>query len=261
MKNRMALFLAAFFCLSAYPLERAGATYLVPAKVGLVLIGATADGFTLAVDGSSLNADGRVSQEQKLFQAGQHGAVAIFGTVSLQDPLGAKVRGELNIARVASAWLSAHPDVDVAAADRDLNAAVTAEMNKFFSTRGPGATPGAFEFGLVIAGFADGKRVVSTTRYFAPISKGRPVRTQHTSMAAHDFDVWVYGNASHPRQSLSTGIAAIQKLKRDYSDVFREEMAAAESDDSKKHDGKSAIVAAPNRFAAITANEGFAWKQ
>ncbi|MGZ7073972.1 MAG: hypothetical protein ACXVKL_16145, partial [Candidatus Angelobacter sp.] len=53
-------------CLVATARESAPAPHVVPAKVGLVLIAATRQGFALAADGSSLNADGRVSQEQRL---------------------------------------------------------------------------------------------------------------------------------------------------------------------------------------------------
>lgn len=94
------------------------APHVVPAKVGLVLIAATRQGFALATDGSSLNADGRVSQEQRLFQAGKQGAIMIAGSVSTQDPIGKRVREEVNIGRIASRWLAAHPDADLQTADR-----------------------------------------------------------------------------------------------------------------------------------------------
>src|SRR5689334_2658376 len=153
--HKKTLFFILLMCLLAQGREGVSTPHVVPAKVGLAMIGATQDGFALAADSSSLNADGRVSQEQKLFQVGKLGALAFTGTVSIQDPIGKRVRGEINIARIAGAWLAAHSDVDLQTANRDLNTTFAAELNKFLSTRDPGAERGAFKFGVIIAGFSE----------------------------------------------------------------------------------------------------------
>jgi len=156
------------------------APHVLPARVGLVLIGATQEGFALAADGSSLNADGRVSQEQKLFQAGKNGVVAISGSVSIQDPVGKRVRDEVNIAASTGAWLAAHPEADIQTVDREVNAAVSAAVNKFLSTRDPGAERGVFKFAIAAAGLVEGKPTVMVTRYFLPSVKGKALRAERT---------------------------------------------------------------------------------
>lgn len=256
--------------------ESAPAPHVVPAKVGLVMIGATPEGFALATDGSSLNADGRVSLEQKLFQAGKQGALALAGSVSIQDPIGRRVREEVNIARIAGAWLAAHPDVDVQAADREVNAAVAAGVNKFLSTRDPGAAKGAFKFAIVVAGFIEGKPTVVTTKYFFPAVKGKAARTERTVALAKAGDLWIFGSSSVPLELLTGKSNALEKLKadpavskfrsgldasradQDYLALFDRILKAAESEPGKKLDGKRAIVAPPNRFATITLKDGFA---
>src|ERR1041384_8305244 len=127
--QKTALLFVFFACLSATAREGTAVPHVVPAKVGLVLIGATQDGFALATDGSSLNADGRVSQEQRLFQAGKNSSVAISGSVSLQDPVSKRVRDEVNIGRIPGAWVAAHPDADSKTTDHEVNAAVSAAVN------------------------------------------------------------------------------------------------------------------------------------
>jgi hypothetical protein len=273
------LLLALLICRLAYAREDASAPHVVPAKAGLVMIGATQDGFALAADGSSLNADGRVSQEQKLFQIGKLGALALTGTVSIQDPIGRRVRGELNIARIAGAWLVAHPDADVQAANHDLNSTITAELNKFLSMRDPGAERGAFKFGVIIAGFSEGKPVLMTTRYFMPALKGKPARTQQTSMALQAGDLWTFGSSAVPAEIYAGKTNALKTFKDepvvrkfrsapkptlaapDYINLFDTTLRAAESEEGKKMDGKRGIVALPNRFATITLKDGFAWSQ
>jgi hypothetical protein len=251
------------------------APHIVPARVGLVLIGAAPDGIALAADGSTLNADGRVSQEQKLFPAGKQGAVAIAGTVSLQDPVGRRVRGEVNVARIAGAWLAAHAYLDIKAADHDLNVAVATAVNQFFSTRDPGAQKGAFKFTIVSVGFLDGNPVVIVTRYFLPALKGKPMRAERTSTPAQPGEMWIFGNSGVPSALLAEKSAvladvrkepAVQKFHstpaaslavQDYVSLFDQVLRAAESNEGKKVDGKRAIVAPPNRLGTVTVNDGF----
>jgi hypothetical protein len=73
-------------CLLAAASENAPTPHVVRTRVGLVLVGATRQGFALATDGSPLNADGRVSQEQRLFQAGKQSAIMIAEASPLRTP-------------------------------------------------------------------------------------------------------------------------------------------------------------------------------
>ena len=249
---------------------------VVPVKVGLVMIGATQEGFALAADGGSLNADGRVSQEQKLFQIGKQGALLLAGTVSIQDPVGRRVREEVNIARISGAWLAAHPDVDIQTADREINAAVATGLNKFFSTRNFASESGAFKFGIIVAGFVEGKPTVIATRYFMPGMKGKAMRTERNSAAATAGDMWIFSRSSVPlelimeksnRMAQFRADPAIKKVRaaspnltlQDYVAFFDRALRASESDQGKKLDGQRAIVAPPNRFATVTPKDGFGW--
>jgi hypothetical protein len=274
--HKMVLLFTFLACLLSTA-RTASAPHVVPAKTGLILIGAGQEGFALASDGGSLNADGRVSQEQKLFQAGKQGALALAGAVSIQDPVGKRVREEVNIARIAGAWLAAHPDVDIQTADREVNAAVTTAMNKFLSTREPGAAGGAFKFAIIAAGFVDGKPTVIATRYFMPGTKGKAMRTEHTSTQAKAGDIWIYSRSSVPLELMTGKSKSLEQLKsdpaiqkfrsapnpslgvQDYVALFDRTLRASESDQGKKLDGKRAIVAPPNRFATLTSKEGFNW--
>ncbi|MGZ4875946.1 MAG: hypothetical protein ACXV5R_12300 [Candidatus Angelobacter sp.] len=270
-------FLIFLTCLVATARENAPAPHVIPAKVGLVLIAATRQGFALAADGSSLNADGRVSQEQRLLQAGRHGAIMIAGSVSIQDPVGKRVREEVNIGRIASSWLAAHTDADLQTADHEVNAAVAAAMNKFLSTRTPGAESGAFKFGIIATGLVDGKPTLIATRYFMPGPKRKAMRTEHTSSVAQPGEIWIFSRSSVPLELLTgksntleqfRGDATIKKFRstqnsglaeQDYLTLFDRILKASESDQGKKLDGKRAIVAPPNRFATVTSKDGFSW--
>jgi hypothetical protein len=254
------------------------AYHRVPARVGLLLIAAVSDGLALGADGSSLNADGRVSQEQKLFRLGKQGALALSGTVSLQDPIGVRERGEVNVARIAAAWVGAHPDADLETANRDLNAAVAAELNKFLATRDPGAAAGTFRFGVIAAGYSAGKPLLVTTKYFMPATKGKPARAEQTSVTLQPGDLWISGSSAVPGAVVAANATALRSFRdepaaakfrsgqkstltpQDYLGLFDVILRAAESDQGKKLDGKRAIAAPPNRFAMVTATGGFAWQ-
>lgn len=255
----------------------ASAPQVVPARVGLVLIGATPQGFVVATDGSSLNADGRVSQEQKLFRAGKQGALALAGTVSVQDPLGKRVREEVNLARIAGAWLAVHPDVDIQTADREVNASIAAAMNRFLSTREYRAENGGFKFAVIVVGYIDGKPTVVSTRYFMPGLRGKPMRTERAVASAKAGDIWIFSQSSVPLELLIgksntleqfQSDPAIKKFRptpsadlttQDYLAFFDRVLRASESEQGKKLDGKRAIVVPPNRFAYVVLKDGFAW--
>jgi hypothetical protein len=267
-------FLASLFATSGVAVTR---PHVVPARVGLVLVGATQQGMVLAADGSSLNADGRVSQEQKLFQAGRQGAIAISGTVSIQDPIGKRVREEVNVARIAGAWLASHPDADIQSANREVNAAIAAAVNKFFSTRSLGAQKGMFKFTVIAAGLVDARATVIVTRYFLPSAQGKTVRAEQMSTPCKPGDMWIFGSSSVPESLLNEKGNQLENLKansadrkfhssanlppgeQDHISIFAHLLRAAESDHGKKVDAKRAIVAPPNRFATLTSKDGFTW--
>ncbi|HEV7522732.1 MAG TPA: hypothetical protein VGP89_16635 [Candidatus Angelobacter sp.] len=269
--------LISLVCLLATARESSPTPHVVPAKVGLVLIGATPQGFALAADGSSLNADGRVSQEQRLFQAGKNGAIVIAGSVSVQDPVTKRVREEVNIGRVTGQWLATHPDPDLQTADREINVAVAAAMNKFLTTRSLGAESGAFKFAIITAGSVDGKPTLIATRYFMPGTQRKAMRAEHTSSVAQPGEIWIYSRSSVPLELLAgksktleqfRGDAAVRKFRssqtsglaeQDYLTLFDRILKASESDQGKKLDGKRAVVAPPNRFATVTSKNGFSW--
>ena len=270
--------LTLLFCLLATAREGAPIPHTVLAKVGLILVGATQDGLALAADGSSLNADGRVSQEQRLFQLGKNGALALMGTISIQDPIGARVRGELNIARIASSWAAAHPDADPQTADREINSEIAAALNKFLSTRDLGAERGRFKFGVIIAGFNQSKPVLMTTKYSLPVAKDRPARAEKATITLQPGDIWQFGSSAAAIEILTPKKNALKTFKespavrklsstprsslaaQDYINLFDAILRAAESDEGKKRDGRRAIVASPNRFATV-APAGFFWSK
>jgi hypothetical protein len=266
-----------FTFLLAMARETSPTPHIVPAKVGMVLIGATRQGFALATDGSSLNADGRVSQEQRLFRVGKQGAIMIAGAVSIQDPIGKRVREEVNIERIANSWLAAHADADLQTAEREVNTAVASAITKFLSTRSSGSESGAFKFAVVATGLVDGKLTLITTKYFMPSQKGKAIRAERTSSLAQSGEIWIYSWSSVPLELLAgksntleqfRGDPTIRKFRssqdsafaeQDYLTLFDRILKASESDEGKKLDGKRAIIAPPNRFATLTAKDGFSW--
>lgn len=277
--RKNALLLVMLMFLRAQARQDGFVPHIVPARVGLVELGVAQDGLALAADSSSLNADGRVSQEQRLFQLGKHGALALTGTVSIQDPVGKPVREEVNIARIVGAWAAAHTDVDLQTANRDINATIAAALNKFLATRDPGKERGAFKFGLIVAGFQEGKPALTMTRYFMPAVKGKQARAEETSAVLHAGELWLFSSSVAAADILSDKTAglktfadrpAVRKFHsasasslaaQDFLGLLDAVLRAAESDQGRKIDGKRAIVAPPNRFATVTQQDGFAWSK
>jgi hypothetical protein len=150
-------------------------------------------------------------------------------------------------------------------------------MNKFLSTRSPGAESGAFKFGIIAAGSINGKVTLIATRYFQPGPKGKAVRAERTSSVAQPGEMWIFSRSSVPLELLNgksntleqfRGDATINKFRssqssvlaeQDYLTLFDRILKASESDQGKKLDGKRAIVAPPNRFATVTSKDGFSW--
>jgi hypothetical protein len=275
---KQAFLFVCFTFLLAAAREAAQPAVVFPGRNGLVLIAMANDGFALAADGSSSNADGTVSEARKIFPVGRHGAIALAGKVSIQDPLNRPFREEVNITRIAEAWLNAHPDVDVAAANREINALVAAALNKFFATRNPGADAGAYKFVVIVAGDAAGKPALTVTRYFVPKAKGQVARAEQTSSVAMPGRVLVFGSTRFYTELIAGKSDALKVFKaepavrqfrslrtsetsaQEYADLFDTILHAAESDEGKKFDSGRSIVAPPNRIATVTTKDGFAWK-
>jgi hypothetical protein len=232
---------------------------------------------SLAADGAQANADGTLSETQKIFPVGKQGAVLLGGTVSIQDPVGRAVREELNTMRITSAWLRDHPDATLDVASKELNAQVAAAGKKFFATRNPGTEAGKEKFALVFAGYVGGQPRVSVTRYFMPVARGKEMKAVTVAGEASPGEIWAVGavkvqqNLLGPSPSLMlqkfTPEPAIKKFAsakhedltaQDFADVFSTLLKATESGEGMKFSGKEA-VAPPNKFATITPAGGFAW--
>lgn len=245
---------------------------------GLVLIAMANDGLAVATDGSSFNADGTVSLADKLLDVGGHGALAFGGTVSIQDPIGRAVREEVNVSRLAAAWLKAHPEIGLEAANRELNAEIAASVTKFFSTRDPGPQANKYQFDVIFAGYVDGKPSVLGTRYFLPKIRGGKPRTESIPAPAKIGNLFAVGPVGAKNELLAGKSAALSTFKAeapvakfrssrpetlsasDFTGLFDVILRAAESAEGKKLEPGGGIVAPRNSFAIVTA-AGFEWKK
>src|SRR4029077_2988200 len=144
--------------------------------------------------------------------------------------------------------------VDSHTANRARAARIAAHLNKFLSTRDPGAERGAFKFGVIMAGFSDGKPVLITTRYFMHALKGKPARAEQTSTALQAGEFWTFGSSA-VAEEISAGKtnalktfkeeAAVKQFRsaqkpsltaQDYINLFGTTLRAAESEEGKKLD-------------------------
>jgi hypothetical protein len=268
-------FLVCFATLFMPLRESTSANHLFPGHVGLVLVARTPEGFAMAADGSQSNADGTVSEIQKIFPVGKQGAILFAGAVSIQDPVDRPVREEVNIPRISEAWLGSHPDADIQTANREINSLVLKTLAKFLSTRGPGKQAGKYSFAIVCAGFQDGKPWVSGSRYFFPRAKGQAVRVESVPNAGKSEEVWIFGDSKVPTELISGKSNALPQLRAkppvekfpqdkstaEFIKLFDTILQAAESEKGNKFDHAHAIVAPPNRLATITIKDGFQWSK
>jgi hypothetical protein len=271
--------LICYSALLAVPLEDERPVRVTQSSAGMALVARTGDGFALAVDGAQANADGTLSQVQKMFPAGKNGAAILAGNVSIQDPISRPMREEVNVATIAGTWLQAHPDADIRSAAREINSEIARNTTKFFSTRDPGTEKGKYAFAVIFAGFDQGKPWLSPTRYFMPVAKGSPMRTQPVPGTIPSGEIRVFGNSKVEQELLSGNSAALKSFKaeaavktyrsrpaaertlQDYVNVFDVILRAAESEEGKKLTGGNASAAPPNRFATVTVKDGFAWSK
>ena len=273
------LFLTCLISWETTAREAAPAPRVFPGNVGLVLIASAHDGFAMATDGASANADGTISEAQKLFPVGKNGGMAVAGTVSIQDPVNRPVREEVNVARIASAWLEAHPDVAVDTAGKEISALVVQATTKYFSSRAPGAAMGRYKFALIFAGFVGGKPVLNATRYYMPLGKGKPMRAEALAGDAKPGAMWIFGQANAEQELINGKSNALKSFKaepstgkfhsspskdlsaQDLASLFDTVLRASESREGKKLVAGKPAVAPPNKLAIITSKDGFAWNR
>jgi hypothetical protein len=248
--------------------------HIFPDRTGLVLIASTHEGFAVATDGAQANADGTASEVQKLFQVGKYGAVALAGSVSIQDPIDRPVREEVNVSRIVKGWLDSHPDANLEVANREINSLVSQAVAKFFSTRNPGAQAGKYVFAVLCVGFVDGKPLTSGNRYFMPLAKGKPARAEKILDHIRFGEIWGHGSGKIVEELTKGKSSALKEFKaepsvkhfhalpeslstQDFLNLFDTILRAAESEEGKKFDHASSVVAPPNRLATITTKDGF----
>jgi hypothetical protein len=265
------LVIAFFACRSVFGQN----AHVIPGGEGLVLVAATRDGLVLATDSAMRNADATLSLSPKILPSGQYAAVLIAGAVSIQDPIDRPVREEINIARIAAAWLDSHHDADPHAAAIAIQAGVGEAMTAFFSTRDPGKQHGQYKFTVISVGFTYGKPQVIATKFFMPVALGKAARTESTSSEGNPGDIWVFGG-SKVEQELVRGTASVLKAYKvapsvqqfrgghpenmsaqDFLDLFGIILQAAESEEGKNLEGDRPVIGPPNRFATITLKDGF----
>ena len=272
------LFLAWITSLAHPTREAAPAARVFPSSAGLILISSTHDGIAVAADGASSNADGTVSQAQKLFPVGKAGVVAIAGTVSIQDPVTRPVREEVNVSRITAAWLDAHPDATLDIAIKEINAAVAEATTKYFSTRAPGADLGGYKFALIFLGLSDGKPVINATRYYMPLAKGKAMHAEPIMGETKTGQLWILGQSRVAQALLSNSSSSLPKFRaeasikklhssrladltlQDYVNAFDTVLRATESTEGKKMIVGKSAVAPPNKLAIIS-KDGFAWSK
>jgi hypothetical protein len=251
--------------------------HLYPGRTGLTLVAVAKDGFALASDGAQLNADGTISEVQKIFPIGKTAAVVLAGQVSTQDPVTRPVREEFNAARIVELWLNAHPDATFEMAKRDLSALISQAADQFFSQRSFGREAGKYKFALLFVNYADGQASLSGSRYFLPAAEGKPMRTEAVSAVPKPGEIWMFGLVKVPQELLTGNSAALKKYKadpavsklrsshrdqlsaQDLFSAFEMVLQAAESPEARKFDPGHSVIAPPNHLATITGSSGFSF--
>jgi hypothetical protein len=244
---------------------------------GLVVIGSVRDGWAIATDGAQVNADGTVSRAEKLFPIGKTGAVAIAGSVSIQDPVARPVREELDLVGIVKGWTDSHPDASLDDAIREITKLVSQKSSHFLSARNPGKQAGKYIFALIFAGYANEKPVLQGTWYFEPAAKGKPQKTEPINAAADPGTIFVFGPSAVAMELLTGKSPALKKFK--FSEAIKnykssspqsltaEQLSAVLSsiiEATESRDGKAlshgGVVAPPNKAAVISKAQGFTWK-
>lgn len=248
-----------------------------PGRTGLTFIALGNDGLAMASDGAQLNADGTISEVQKIFPVGKTGAAILAGQVSSQDPVTRPVREEFNASRIVELWLNAHPDASFEMVEHDLSALILQAANRFFSRRKPGAEAGKYRFNLLFVSYAEGHVSLSGSRYFMPAAQGQPMRTEAISAAPKIGEIWMFGLVKTPQELLAGNSEVLKKYKanpaiskfrsanrdglsaQDLLSAFDVLLQATESPEGRKFDPVKSVIAPPNRLATITESNGFSF--
>lgn len=267
--HRTIVLLACFTGLFAQPHSPSPHLKEFGGNTGLVLIASARDGFAVATDGAQVNADGTISRAEKLFPIGKDGAVAIAGSVSIQDPIGKPVREELDLVGMVKGWIDSHPDASLDAGIHEITELASQTSNRFFSAREPGKEAGAFKFALIFVGYSDQKPVITGTRYFAPTAKGKLPKTESIEAPADPGSILVFGPGAVAMELLTGKSAALKKFSsseaiqnyrhssptsltaEQFSRVLSSIVEATESAQGKALAHGSA-VAPPNKVLTIT---------
>jgi len=247
-----------------------------PGRNGIALIAMGQNGFAIAADGAQYNADGTISQTQKILQAGKTGAVIFAGKTSQQDPVGRAVREEFNPLRIATPWLEKHPDVSIDTASRELGAILSEAANKYFATRVTLKDANKPAFAVIFVGYANGQPFMKGSRYFLPAAPGKNLHAELINAAPSPGEIWMLGLTKVAQELMTGKSAAMDKFKadpaveklrsakpaersaQDYASAFNTVLNAVESAEGRKVDPGPALVGGPNRIATITSKDGFA---
>jgi hypothetical protein len=247
-----------------------------PGRNGIALVAMGQNGFALAADGAQYNADGTISQTQKILPVGKMGAVIFAGKTSQQDPVGRAVREEFNPLRIATPWLEKRQDVSIETASRELGAILSDSANKYFSKRATPKDANKQAFAAIFVGYQNGQPFMKGNRYFLPQAAGKKMRAEAVVAAPAPGEVWIFGltkvareliTGNSPEMKKFRGEAAVTKVRKsnpadisaeDFAGAFTTILAAVESPEGKKLDPGPALVGEPNRIAIIRNKEGFA---
>jgi hypothetical protein len=262
--------------LSSQSPKTASSVHVFPGRNGIALIAMGQDGFALAADGAQYNADGTISQTQKILQVGKMGALVFAGKSSQQDPVTLAVREEFNPLRIATPWLEKHPDVSIDTASRELGAILSEAANKYFSKRVTPKDAGKPAFSAIFVGFANGQPFINGNRYYLPAAPGKELHAEPINAAPTPGEIWMLGLTKVAQELMTKNSAALTKFKADpavaklrgakpaelsaqgYASAFNTVLNGVESAEGRKFDTGPALVGGPNRIATITSKEGFA---
>lgn len=268
-----AILLTCFTTLFAQPHSQSGHLKQFGGNTGLVLVASARDGWAIATDGAQVNADGTISRADKMFRIGKDGAVAIAGSVSIQDPVGRQVREELDVPGIVRTWTESHPEASLDSGIREITGQVSRDATQFFSARDPGKHAGEYRFALIFVGYSDQKPVIAGTRYFAPAAKGKPPKIETIKVSAMPGAILVFGPGAVAAELLDGNSASLKKFKsstsianykssspqsltaEQLSGVLATIVDATESAQGKAFSHNS-TVAAPNKVVTI----GFSFK-
>jgi hypothetical protein len=222
-------------------------------------------------DGASANADGTVSEVQKIFRVGKHGAILFSGATSIQDPVEWPVRQQLNIVRIAKVWLDAHPEAEISTASHEINAAVSQATTTFFSQRKPTSDATQHRFSIILAGFIDGKPRILRTSYRTSLESAAPLADTSSGEASLDA-ISMFGEDGIAQRLLRGDKGELRKFQdepslikfhsrpkemssQDFLSLFDLLLRASESPAGKQaHLGS---IAPPNRFATLSLENSF----